>query len=102
MPIEGISFDDENVLYNGIPFSQLSSAEQLKVSISMAMSMNPKLRIVRIMDGSLLDNSSMKTVKEMADTNDFQIWIEKVDESGKIGIYIEDGEIATEKVKVGQ
>ncbi len=96
MPIEGISFDDENVLYKDIPFSQLSSAEQLKVSISMAMSMNPKLRIVRIMDGSLLDSTNMKTIKEMADNNDFQIWIEKVDESGKIGIYIEDGAIVSD------
>jgi DNA repair ATPase RecN len=93
MPIDGLSFDNEGVLFNSIPFSQLSSAEQLKVSISMAMSMNPKLRIIRIMDGSLLDNSNMEIIKNMATDSDFQIWIEKVDESGKIGIYIEDGEI---------
>jgi len=93
MPIDGLSFDDEGVLFNAIPFSQLSSAEQLKVSISMAMSMNPKLRLIRIMDGSLLDSENMEIIKSMANDNDFQIWIEKVDESGKIGIYIEDGEI---------
>lgn len=93
MPIEGLSFDDEGVLFNSIPFTQLSSAEQLKVSISMAMTMNPKLRIIRIMDGSLLDSKNMEIIKQMASDNDFQIWIEKVDESGKIGIYIEDGEI---------
>lgn len=93
MPIDGLSFDDEGVLFNAIPFSQLSSAEQLKVSISMAMSMNPKLRLIRIMDGSLLDSGNMEIIKSMANDNDFQIWIEKVDETGKIGIYIEDGEI---------
>ncbi|MBA7523107.1 DNA replication and repair protein RecF [subsurface metagenome] len=93
MPIEGLSFDDGGVLFKSIPFSQLSAAEQLRVSISMAMAMNPKLRVIRIMDGSLLDTENMEIIKQMADKNDFQIWIEKVDESGKIGIYIEDGEI---------
>jgi len=93
MPIEGLSFDEEGVLFNGIPFLQLSSSEQLKVSISMAMVMNPKLRIIRIMDGSLLDSANMEIIKSMANNNDFQIWIERVDETGKIGIYIEDGEI---------
>jgi len=93
MPIEGLSFDDEGVLFSGIPFSQLSAAEQLRVSLSIAISMNPKLRVIRIMDGSLLDSTNMEIIKSMANDNDFQIWIEKVDESGKIGIYIEDGEI---------
>ena len=93
MPIEGLSFDDEGVLFKSIPFSQLSAAEQLRVSISMAMVMNPKLRVIRIMDGSLLDTENMEIIKNMAKDNDFQVWIEKVDESGKIGIYIEDGEI---------
>jgi hypothetical protein len=93
MPIEGLMFDEEGVLFNGIPFSQLSSSEQLKVSISMAMAMNPELRIIRIMDGSLLDSTNMEIIKSMANDNDFQIWIERVDETGKIGIYIEDGEI---------
>lgn len=93
MPIEGLSFDDEGVLFNAIPFSQLSAAEQLKVSLSIAMSMNPKLKVIRIMDGSLLDSGNMEIIKSMANENDFQVWIERVDESGKIGIYIEDGEI---------
>jgi hypothetical protein len=97
MPIDGLSFDDEGVLFNAIPFSQLSAAEQLKVSLSIAMSMNPKLKVIRIMDGSLLDSGNMEIIKSMANENDFQVWIERVDESGKIGIYIEDGEIKVVK-----
>ena len=93
MPIDGLSFDDDGVLFNAIPFTQLSSAEQLKVSISMAMAINPKLRVIFIRDGSLLDNSNIEFIKQIAKEKDFDIWIEKVDESGKIGIYIEEGEI---------
>lgn len=93
MPIKGLTIDDDGVIYNGIPFNQISSAEQLKVSLSIAMAMNPKLKVIRIMDGSLLDDDNLKMIGTMADKNDYQIWIEKVDSSGKVGFYIEDGEI---------
>lgn len=44
-------------------------------------------------DGSLLDEDNMKIITDMAEEKDYQVWIEKVDSSGKIGIVIEDGEI---------
>src|SRR4030042_672842 len=89
MPIEGLSYDEENVLYNTIPFNQLSGAEQLKISMAIAMAQNPKLRVVLIRDGSLLDAENLKIIKKMAKEQDYQVWCEKVDDSGKIGIYIE-------------
>jgi hypothetical protein len=93
MPIEGISFDDDGVLFNGIPYTQLSSAEQVRISTAMAMAMNPELRIIRISDGSLLDSDNMAMLTGMAKEKDYQIWIERVDESGTTGIIIEDGEV---------
>jgi DNA repair exonuclease SbcCD ATPase subunit len=93
MPINGLSFDEDGVLFKNIPFKQLSSSEQLKVSMAMAMSMNPELRIIRITDGSLLDKKSMGVIEEMAKKKDFQVWIEVVDESGERGIHIEAGEV---------
>lgn len=92
-PIDGLSFDDVGVVYKGMPFAQCSSAERLRVSLAMAMAMNPKLRVIRIMDGSLLDSNNMAVIKEMAEKADFQVWIECVDESGKVGIVIEDGSV---------
>jgi hypothetical protein len=35
----------------------------------------------------------MKEVEQMAQERDMQVWIERVDESGKVGIVIEDGEV---------
>lgn len=93
-PVEGLGFDADGVTFNDIPFKQCSSAEKLRVSLAMAMSLNPKLRVIRITDGSLLDSGNMKLIEEMAKDGDFQVWIEKVDESGKLGVYIEDGEVA--------
>lgn len=93
MPLDGLSFDETGVLYQDIPFSQSSSAEQLRVSIAVAMALNPKIRIIRITDGSLLDSENLALIEQMADENDFQVWIERVDESGSVGVVIEDGQV---------
>jgi len=93
MPIKGLSWDEDKVLYNGIPYEQISSAEQLKVSMSIAMAANPKLRMLIIKDGSLLDNDNLKVIAELTKGQDFQAWIEKVSDNDKVGIVIEDGEI---------
>jgi len=94
-PVPGLGFNDGEVTYNGLPFSQASDAEQIKVSIAMGMIGNPKLRVMRIKDGSLLDSESMAVVEDMAAKNDFQVFVEVVDESGKVGVYLQDGEIVS-------
>ena len=93
MPIEGLSVNETGVIYNDIPFSQLSSSEQLKVSMSIAIALNPKIRVIRVTDGSLLDDDNMKVIKSMAKDNCFQIWIERVNDLSGIAFVIEDGEI---------
>lgn len=93
-PLPGLSFADEVVTYNGLPLAQASSAEQLRVSLAMAMALNPKIRVINIKDGSLLDPESMKVIEELAREKDYQVWCEVVDTSGKVGVYIEDGQVA--------
>lgn len=92
-PVPGLGIDDTGVVFNKVPFSQCSSAEQLKVSMAIAMAKNPELRVIRIVDGSLLDADNMKVIEQMADKNDFQIWVEKVSENKDVGIIIEDGKV---------
>lgn len=96
MPITGLGISDTGVNYNDIPFGQLSSSEQLRVSLAIAMALNPKLKVIRITDGSLLDEDSMEIIKKLADKKNYQVWIEKVDGSGKVGFYIEGGEVKNE------
>lgn len=92
-PIPGLAVDDETVTFNGIPFQTLSTGEQIKISTAIAMTLNPKLKIIMIREGSLLDTESLQAVIEMAKGQGYDLWVEKVDNSGKVGIYIEDGEI---------
>lgn len=93
MPIPRLSFNEQGVLYNDVPIKGCSAAEQLRVSIAMAMALNPDIRIIRITDGSLLDSKNMAVIEDMARDEDFQVWVEKVDESGKLGVFIQEGEI---------
>ena len=59
----------------------------------MAMALNPKLRVIRILDGSLLDAENLAIVEQMAVDNDFQIWLEKISDGSGVGITIEDGSV---------
>lgn len=96
MPVEGLGFDSDGVTYEGIPFKQTNTASQIRVSFAMAMAMNPKLRVIRIAEGSLLDEDNLKLVADMAEENDFQVWIESVGQGDGTGIIIEDGEVVNE------
>src|SRR3990167_3139034 len=91
MPIPDIGFGDGQVIYKNIPFDQASDAEKLRVSLAIAIAANPELRVIRIRDGSLLDDDGLAAIAKMADELDYQVWIERVDGSGKVGVVIEDG-----------
>ncbi len=84
-------------MLDGIPLEQECDSGKLKVSMAIAMAINPELRVIRITNGSLLDSENMGVIEEMAKDKDFQVWIERVDESGKVGIVIEDGSIKSIK-----
>ncbi len=101
-PLEGLGLTDEGVSLGGIPFDQLSSSEQLRASLAVAMAGSPQLRIVRITDGSLLDQANLEVVRRMAGARNYQVWVERVDESGEVGIYLEDGEIAADNRRGGK
>ena len=93
-PVDGLGFDETGVTYQGVPFSQASSAEQIRVSLAMAMAANPKLRVIRILDGSLLDDEAMTAIREQVAERDFQLWIERVGDADEGAVIIEDGSIA--------
>lgn len=97
MPVDGLELkllEDESlsVYFNGVPFSQASDAERLRVSAAVAMAANPELRVLRLKDASLLDKTAVAALREMATANDFQIWAEFVGDEGA-GIIMEAGEV---------
>lgn len=98
-PIPGMSFDENGVLLNGLPFAQASSAEQLRASVAMGLALNPKLKVLLIRDGSLLDADSLRMVAEMAAEAEAQIWCERVSEGDEVSVVIEDGMVREAHLK---
>jgi len=93
-PIDGLSFENGMVYFNDVPMDQISAAEQIKVSTAIGMAINPKLKVMRIKDGSLLDDSSLGIISHLAHENDFQVWVECVKSDDPTAVIIEDGEIS--------
>jgi hypothetical protein len=96
-PIKDLSFDDNGLLYKGTPFSQASAAAKLRASIAMGISLNPKIRVMIIRDGSLLDDDNMKLISDMAIEHNAQIWVERVGKGEECTVIIEDGRIIEDR-----
>lgn len=89
-PVEGLGFSETGVTFRDLPLEQSSQAEQIRVSMAMAIALSPKLPIALIHDGSLLDEHSLQIVTDMAEKAGAQVWLEVVGKDGA-GIVIEDG-----------
>jgi DNA repair exonuclease SbcCD ATPase subunit len=95
IPVPGLSFNDGELLYNDIPLDQASDGEKLMISLSISMALNPKLKVLRIKDGSLLDVKNRAIISKTVKDKNYQLWYESVGSDSKVGIVIEEGNIVT-------
>lgn len=95
-PVDGLGFDANGVTYLGLPLSDASTAEQWESAFAIAATANPGLRVFRINQGSLIDAAHMKTIESLARKHDAQVWIEVVDESGAVGVVINEGRVVAQ------
>jgi predicted nuclease with TOPRIM domain len=94
MPIEGLGIDADGITFNGLPIDNASDAQRTLIYASIAMAMNPEIKILKISDGSLLDDEHMERLVQMANEKGFQLWIEAVSDSPEgASVYIEDGQV---------
>jgi DNA repair exonuclease SbcCD ATPase subunit len=96
-PIEGLDIDGEGVTFDDLPFSQCSSGQKIKISVAIGLAMNPKLRVLLIREGSLLDAKNLEMVAKMAKEADAQIWIERVSKGSECSVIIEDGSVLSKE-----
>jgi DNA repair exonuclease SbcCD ATPase subunit len=97
-PIEGLAIDDDGVTFEDIPFTQCSTSQQIRISVAIGLAMNPKLRVLLIREGSLLDEKNLEMVAKMADDADAQIWLERVSKGKECQVIIEDGSVLEPEV----
>lgn len=96
-PVEGLSFNESGVVFNDVPFSEASDAEKIRVSVAMGLALNPKLKVLLVRNGSLLDPLSLSLLTKLAAEADAQVWIEFVStDAGKCSVIIEDGAVLSQ------
>lgn len=94
-PIDGLGLDDAGVTWNGLPFKQASTAEQLRASVAIGLAVNPRVRVLLVRQGSALDAASMAALAAQAAAAGAQVWVERVSDDGRgCQVFIEDGAIA--------
>ena len=93
LPVPGLSFSEDGITLNGIPLSDSSKSDNLKVGVVIAMALNPTFKLIRIENGSDLDAANMQWLREIADKEGFLIIVERVEDDSEGVIVIEDGEV---------
>ena len=92
-PIPGLAVDDDGVRLGAVPFSQASQAQRLRASFAIAAANSPKLRVVLIREGALLDDDGLALLQQIAAEYDVQVWIEVVGDRDACTVIIEDGHV---------
>lgn len=93
-PVEGLSFGNAGVLYKGVPFEQAGTAVKIRTSVAIARSLAPKLPVMLVRDGSLLDDDSMKLLAEEAEKNGLQVWLEVIGNREDATVIMQEGEVS--------
>lgn len=97
IPVEGMGINDDGIVTcRGIPIDQCSDGELIDLSVDVGMALNPRLKLLRIKVGSLLDEAKRERIVRRAIDRGYQVLMEIVAEPGKgTGIVIEEGEIVS-------
>lgn len=90
-PVPGLGFDELGVTLNGVPLEQASGAEKLRVSVAIGAALNPRVKVMLVRDGSLLDGKSMRLLAELAEQTGSQVFVERVGDGDASAIVLEDG-----------
>jgi hypothetical protein len=104
LPAEGLAFDGDDLLIDGIPFesSQIAASRKLIAAIQIAASMLGEIKYLHF-DGAALDKASADKILDWAEKNDLQLCLERPLWEGGDGVRMEIIEgYEDKKVKVGE
>lgn len=90
-PVDGLSFGDDGLIYNGIPVntSSLSTSEIIHLGCKMKMAQNSGFGVLLIEHGESIGTERLKQIQDLAKKNDWQIIMEQVERgTGELKIEI--------------
>jgi hypothetical protein len=86
-PLEGVTVEDEKILYNGIDYDMLGTSEQILVSAALTaqqvVSQKNSIHAIRIDRGESMDEETQKKVMKVCNDIGVQVLISVVDRTSK-------------------
>ena len=80
LPISGLSFTDDGLELNGVPFvpGKVSDSQTMEIAAKLVIASNPTVKVFRIARGESLGAKRLQTIVDIARKNGFQGFIEQV------------------------
>ncbi len=80
LPIEGLSFTDDGLELNGVPFvpGKISDSQAMEIAAKLVIASNPTVKVFRIARGESLGAKRLQAIVDIARRNGFQGFIEQV------------------------
>lgn len=91
LPIAGLSFTDDGLELNGVPFvpGKVSDSQTMEIAAKLVIASNPTVKVFRIARGESLGAKRLQTIVEIARKNGFQGFIEQV-QRGQTEMLVEE------------
>ena len=80
LPIAGLSFTDDGLELNGVPFipGKVSDSQTMEIAAKLIIASNPTVKVFRIARGESLGQKRLEAIIDIAKRNGFQGFIEQV------------------------
>lgn len=80
LPIAGLSFTDDGLELNGVPFvpGKVSDSQAMEIAAKLVIASNPTVKVFRIARGESLGAKRLQAIVDIARRNGFQGFIEQV------------------------
>ena len=91
LPIAGLSFTDDGLELNGVPFvpGKVSDSQTMEIAAKLVIASNPTVKVFRIARGESLGAKRLQTIVDIARKNGFQGFIEQV-QRGQTEMLVEE------------
>lgn len=101
-PIDGLGFNADGVTFNALPFEQICTSDQIRISCAIAFALAPTLKVVLVREGSLIGEKNLKLIEELATKNGAQVLMERVSTGKEVTIIMEEGQVAEDRTPAGK
>lgn len=94
LPLDGLSVEDGELIYNGKKWDCMSGSEQLKVATAIVRKLNPKCGFVLLDKLEQMDLDTLREFGEWLEAEGLQAIATRVSTGDECSIIIEDGYVA--------